>query len=189
MTPHSPTLESPLADAQRIQAAALALLDQGSMLLGALTPGQYTARVPAAFNGSIGGHYRHCVDHFMSLIRSLDSGMVDYDHRERDRRIETDAPFALALTQKLQKQFVDLSASVLACPVQARCEVSYTHGNSPVTASTFGRELVYAIAHAIHHFALISVMARLLEIPLPAHFGVAPSTVAHQGAQLAAAAA
>ena len=54
------------------------------------------------------------------------------------------------------------------------------HGDSPLTLSTYGRELVYAIAHAIHHYALISVMARLLEVVLPAHFGVAPSTVAHQ---------
>ena len=49
-----------------------------------------------------------------------------------------------------------------------------------MTGSTFGRELVYAIAHAIHHYALISVMARLLDVRLPPHFGIAPSTVAHE---------
>ena len=64
--------------------------------------------------------------------------------------------------------------------VLAGCEVSYEPGNSPVTQSSLGRELVYAIAHGIHHYALISVMARLLNAELPPHFGVAPSTVAHQ---------
>ena len=39
--------------------------------------------------------------------------------------------------------------------------------------------MVYSIAHAIHHYALISVMARLMEVKLPMNFGVAPSTVAH----------
>ncbi len=62
----------------------------------------------------------------------------------------------------------------------ARCEVSYAHGDSPVTGSTFGREMVYSVAHAIHHYALISIMARLMDAKLPEHFGVAPSTVAHQ---------
>ena len=66
--------------------------------------------------------------------------------------------------------------------MKARCEVSYAHGDSPVTGSTFGREMVYAIAHAIHHYALISIMARLMEVSLPEHFGVAPSTVAQQKA-------
>ena len=49
-----------------------------------------------------------------------------------------------------------------------------------MTGSSLGRELVYAIAHAIHHYALISIMARLMEARLPENFGVAPSTVTHQ---------
>ena len=52
-----------------------------------------------------------------------------------------------------------------------------------MTGSTFGRELVYAIAHAIHHYALISIMAGLMGAKLPKHFGVAPSTVAHNAKQ------
>jgi hypothetical protein len=170
-------------DARRILAAAVAILDQGIDLVRALSRESYTSRVPYAFNGSIGGHYRHCLDHFISLLRSLDSDMVDYDDRERDHRIETDTRFALSLSESLRAQLQEIRPSLLDSPVKARCEVSYAHGDSPVTASTFGRELVYAIAHAIHHFALISIMARLLEIKLPEHFGVAPSTLAHQGKQ------
>ena len=45
--------------------------------------------------------------------------------------------------------------------------------------------MVYAIAHAIHHYALISVMSRLMDANLPEHFGVAPSTVAHNAGQAA----
>jgi hypothetical protein len=62
--------------------------------------------------------------------------------------------------------------------------VSYAQGHSPLTGSTFGRELVYCIAHAIHHYALISIMARLMEVKLPEHFGFAPSTVAHNARQM-----
>ncbi len=168
--------------AGRILSAAVEILTQGEDLLRALTAESYTRRVPAVFNASIGGHYRHCLDHFTSLLLALDANEVDYDHRKRDPRIETQPDFALALTEEMRRAVEQLASDTLCAEVKARCEVSYTHGNSPVTRSTLARELVYCIAHAIHHYALISVMARLMEVKLPDHFGVAPSTVAHQKA-------
>ncbi|MCI0540045.1 MAG: hypothetical protein L0Z50_32975 [Verrucomicrobiales bacterium] len=175
-----PSFETPLEDATRILAAAVAILAQGEDLLRALTIETYTRRVPLVFNACIGGHYRHCLDHFASLMRGFEAEAVDYDLRERDVRIESQPDFALKLTQEMRSWLEQLSLSVLDTRVAARCEVSYAHGHSPVTNSTVGRELVYCIAHAIHHFALISVMARWMDAKLPDHFGVAPSTVAHQ---------
>lgn len=171
------------ADTRRILEAAIAILAQGEDLLAALSVDSYTRRVPLAFNACIGGHYRHCLDHFTSWLRSLDADTVDYDHRERDARIETQPEFALSLTQEMRRRLETLPVGLLDAPVRARCEVSYAHGDSPVTGSTFGRELVYCIAHAIHHYALIAIMARLMEVKLPEHFGVAPSTVAHNSRQ------
>jgi uncharacterized damage-inducible protein DinB len=165
---------------ERILNAAVEILTQGEDLLRALTAESFTRRVPVVFNASIGGHYRHCLDHFTSLLLALDADEVDYDHRKRDPRIETQPDFALAVTAEMRRTLEQLTPDTLCTEVKARCEVSYTHGNSPVTRSTLARELVYCIAHAIHHYALISVMARLMEVKLPAHFGVAPSTVAHQ---------
>jgi len=68
----------------------------------------------------------------------------------------------------------------MARRVHTRCKVSYIAGASPLAESTLGREAMYAVVHAIHHYALISVMCHLLEIPLPEGFGVAPSTLKHQ---------
>ena len=163
----------------RILSAAIAILAQGEDLLRALSTEDFTRRVPLAFNGCIGGHYRHSLDHFTSLLRGLDTDEVDYDHRERDARIESQPGYALTLTHELRAQLERLPLGSLDAPVRARCEVSYAHGDSPVTGSTFGREMVYAIAHAIHHYALISIMAGLMGAKLPEHFGIAPSTVAH----------
>lgn len=168
-----------LAEAREIIAAAVAILDQGADLLRTLSAEAYTCRVPAVFNASIGGHYRHCLDHFSSLLRDLEAAEINYDHRQRDPRLENEPEFALALTRQMRALLLEISEPLLARPVVARCEVSYSHGHSPATNSSFGRELVYAIAHAIHHFALISVMAKLTNVELPAHFGVAPSTVAY----------
>jgi uncharacterized damage-inducible protein DinB len=165
--------------AQRILDASVAILAQGEDLLRALNAENFTRKVPVVFNASIGGHYRHCLDHFTSLLLALDADEVDYDHRQRDPRIETQPEFALALTGEIRRALEQLTPDTLCAEVKARCEVSYTHGNSPVTHSTLARELVYCIAHAIHHYALISVMTRLMEVELPENFGVAPSTVAH----------
>lgn len=170
-------------DAQRILDASKAILLQGELLLGNLGAEAYTRRLPVAFNASIGGHYRHCLDHFQSFLGGAEDSQVDYDHRRRDPRIETDPAFALEITRTLRRQLGELSKEALETQVTARCEVSYSHGDSPVTGSTLGRELVYSIAHAIHHYALISVMARLSGVVLPETFGVAPSTVAYQQSQ------
>jgi hypothetical protein len=143
---------------------------------------RYTQRVPAAFNASIGSHYRHCLDHFTSLFRALDSDEVDYDRRERDPRIENEPEFALSRTQQLRQTLQQLTPMDLARRVKMRGEVSYLPGHSPMTHSTYGRELVSAISHTIHHYALIAIIARLLEITLPPHFGVAPSTLTHHKA-------
>ena len=167
-------------EAGRILQAATAILSQGEQLLNVLTAEHFAQKVPVAFNASIGGHYRHCLDHFTSVVRSLGGDLVDYDDRERDPRLETQPEFALGVTRELRQALAMISPAQLRHGVSARCEVSYDHGHSPLTSSSLGRELVYCIAHAIHHYALIAVMARLLGAQLPEHFGIAPSTVAHQ---------
>jgi len=166
--------------AQRILAAADILLKQGESLLGGLTPETYALRVATVLNGSIGGHYRHCLDHFVSLLRGANRAFIDFDERARDVRVESDPTFAIRTTQEIRMALRDWSPSMMSIAVGARCEVSYQNGDAPVTGSTLGRELVYAITHAIHHYALISVIARLQGIELPADFGVAPSTSAQQ---------
>jgi hypothetical protein len=173
-----PEVNSP-SDGQRILDATGAILAQGEQLLQGLKLDAYTRKSPDVFGASISGHYRHCLDHFTSVLRALDAEEVDYDDRDRDSRIESSPDFALVITRQLRVGFERWSPAVLDTPVKARCEISYTHGEAPVTSSCLGRELVYCIAHAIHHYALIWVMARLMNVSLPEHFGVAPSTVAY----------
>lgn len=168
-----------LDDARRILAGADAVLAQGAELLSGMSAEAYARKLTVAHNASIGGHFRHCLDHFSSLLTGLDSSYIDYDHRKRDPRVETDPVFALELARQIRASLAALVPDRLDTSVTARCEVSYAHGQSPETRSTLGREIGYSIAHAIHHYALIAVMARVMDVPLPAHFGIAPSTVVH----------
>jgi hypothetical protein len=79
-----------LAGNQALIQSAVEILIQGENLLGELENDNYTTRLPAAFNASIGSHYRHCLDHFRSLLDAAHSGDLNYDHRERGTLVEND---------------------------------------------------------------------------------------------------
>lgn len=159
--------------------AADAVLDQGESLLRLLSLDDYLRRHPHAFNASIGGHYRHCLDHFLSLVNARANGFVDYDGRQRNPRIENDPAHALSVTRELRETIRQLDVAELEAPVPVRCSISYDDADEPPFTSTLGRELAYAITHAIHHFALVAFLARQAGIPLPDRFGLAPSTAKH----------
>ncbi len=159
--------------------AVTELLGQGEELLIHLDTETYRSPVAIAFNASIGSHYRHFLDHFSSLLRGLENGVIDYDARDRDLRLEQSPQLARELTCTLSKRLGQLTDDQLNLSVLVRCQVGYGAG-SPHTKSTLGRELVYAAAHGIHHFALIAVIGRFLNARLPANFGIAPSTLAHR---------
>ena len=165
-----------------IIAAAENVLSQGEAMLLGLSDLDYSRKLEIAFNASIGSHFRHCLDHFKNLFQALGSNQVNYEDRKRDARIETDRQFALSVTRELRRSLQDLPMAALAQPLATHCKVNYLVDNPQIANSSFGREIMYSVAHAIHHYALISVMARSMQVKLPASFGVAPSTLQHQQA-------
>lgn len=171
-----------------ILAAAFEILDQGEELLGTLSDAAYTTKLAAAYGASIGGHYRHCLDHFRSLFEARGGAVVNYDHRRRDPLIESDRSAALNDTRRLREALVETDASELGRLVEVVCKTSYAPGGSQNATASVGRELMYAVAHAVHHYALIGIIANLQGVPLPAGFGVAPSTIQHRQTQATAAA-
>lgn len=162
------------------------ILRQGESLLVRLDDESYTRRLPLAFDSAIGGHYRHCLDHFKCLIDGIAAGEVNYDNRERDRRVENEREFALAETRRLQRACASIAPGALNLPINVRSKVSYEDG-AALIASTVGREVMYGVAHATHHYALIGVMCALMGIRTPERFGVAPSTLQHRAEHAAAA--
>jgi hypothetical protein len=163
-------------------------LQQGETLLAGISDEAYTRKVTIAFNASIGGHYRHCLDHFRSLLVSAMDGDLNYDHRERDTLIEKDRFAALNATRELREGYEQLDPVYLARPLAVTCKTSYSTGGSQVSPSTIGREIMYSVAHAVHHYALIGVMGGIMGLQMPASFGVAPSTLKHQAEAAKAAA-
>jgi hypothetical protein len=175
-------------DSGELVQSVLAALAQGESLLMGVSDDDYTRKVALAFNASIGGHYRHSLDHFRSLLDSAPEGDVNYDHRERGTLVEHDRFAALNATRELRERYERLDPCLVNRTVNVTCKTSYTTNGPQVSPSTVGREIMYAVAHAVHHYALIGVMCGIMGLKMPAHFGVAPSTVKHQADVVKAAA-
>jgi hypothetical protein len=164
------------------------VLRQGEVLLTEITDENYTRTVAVAFNASIGGHYRHCLDHFRTLLDAATAGDLNYDHRERGTLVETDRFAALNATRELCEGYAKLHPDFLARTLAVTCKTSYSTSGSQASASTIGREIMYSVAHAVHHYALIGVMGGIMGLKMPPGFGVAPSTLKHQAETAKAAA-
>ncbi len=180
-------MNSNLCESQELLQSVIETLDQGEELLAQLGDADYSRRVQVAFDASIGGHYRHCLDHFRSLLDAATQGDLNYDHRERGTLIESDRFAALNATRELRDGYERLDPVLLLRPLNVTCKTSSATNGSQASPSTIGREIMYSVAHAVHHYALIGVMCHVTGLKLPAGFGVAPSTLKHK-AELAKAA-
>lgn len=163
-----------------ITTATLEILDQGLSVLEKLSDQDYDTPFTLVYGGTIGGHYRHVLEHFSTLLSSFDSGLVNYDLRNRNQSIEKQRGFAIDATLELRKQWENLSTEVYDKPMQLQGKISNQCEENMKIETSAGREVTYAIAHAHHHFAIIGVMCELLAQPIASEFGIAPSTLAHQ---------
>ncbi len=140
---------------------------------------QYAHPLEVLSNASAGQHTRHVIEFFQCLLEQRLTGTINYDKRVRNTLIEQHTGVALDSLQRIASeiQSVDPRESLqLEVSYDAACEACF-----PVE-TTFERELVYNIEHAIHHLAMIKIGLRIAapEIVLRAGFGVAPSTVRYQ---------
>jgi uncharacterized damage-inducible protein DinB len=166
-------------DSNELVRSVLQTLSQGEALLAQLADADYTRILPEAFNASIGGHYRHCLDHFRALLDAAADGDLNYDHRERGTLVENDRFAALNASRELRQGFESLDAGSLSRSLTVTCKTSHTLAGSESAPSTVGREIMYCVAHAVHHYALIGFMANVMGLSLPPKFGFAPSTLKH----------
>jgi uncharacterized damage-inducible protein DinB len=153
------------------------LLDELCGVIGSLTDEQYVQKPVGVMPSSVGGHVRHCLDHVAALWASVDTGHLDYDHRERGTPIETDRCAAMAAMARLSAELRDLTPKCLARPIDVQILLT-ADGRPQSFRSTIGRELAYVVSHSVHHNALIGAMVQTLGGRVPPRFGYAPSTIA-----------
>ncbi|HLF62236.1 MAG TPA: hypothetical protein VI603_00680 [Saprospiraceae bacterium] len=151
-----------------------------------IDPQVYAMPLELLFGASIGQHTRHFVEFYQCLLdqTALQGSVVNYALRARDIRIEENPEFAAQKIQELCTRILAIQENV---PCTLVCD-EHVDDNSGITVSTnLEREMIYNIEHTIHHLAIIKIGLFTIapRIILPAHFGIAPSTIQHKQKQCA----
>ncbi len=154
------------------------ILLQLSELISQVEEKDYARPLPVLSGNTIGKHVRHILEFFQYLINGYETGLVDYDLRQRNPEIENYKGVALSeISEVIEKiQFLNDKRIVLI-----------THdeeGNSEENATSFNRELTYNNEHAIHHMAIlrIALVQEAVNVTISENFGVANSTIKYHEA-------
>ena len=142
----------------------------------ALSDAEYVHPCKALSDGSIGQHVRHIVELFLCLENGYETGLVNYEKRNRDHSIETNKSIAIRAMQDIFNR-LDRPNSELR--IQAG---DYDDSDGIVDIPTnYYREIAYNLEHAIHHMALIRIgINEISSLELPGEFGVAYSTIKYR---------
>ena len=160
-----------------LRESSKSVLDQLVFVLDQMKADDYGIRI-SSLNASIGQHVRHILEFYICLFDGINSGVVNYDKRKRDLRIENDKQFTLSVIEDLKNKLEGTKENVTLS-----LELKYGDiADESIRLSTnYSRELVYNIEHTIHHLAIIknAINDQFGYIDLPDHFGIASSTVRH----------
>jgi hypothetical protein len=161
-----------------ILADNIALLRQGLDLVGRLDPAVYAGEGEPAGRG-VGAQFRHALDHYTSLLAGAASGVIDYDLRERDPRLECEADVAMMRIVELMDELERLDRGLLDRPAALRTGADETPEGTDSSPSSVRRELHFLLSHTVHHYALIAMLLARRGVEVDETFGVAPSTLRH----------
>lgn len=148
-------------------------LHELELLLAQLSNVDFTFPCKGLSNSTIGDHTRHIIEMFQCLENQFESGIVNYDKRNRDYRIQTDTNFALQCIGDIKNQLDKENKTLLLQQI--------IDGEELKIESNYFRELLYNLEHCIHHQALIKVgILHLDTIFVDENFGVARSTIEYR---------
>ncbi|MEY4903467.1 MAG: hypothetical protein RLZZ292_1282 [Bacteroidota bacterium] len=158
-----------------ITSISIRILNQLKEQIERLEATQYSERL-AVFNGSsIGGHARHIIEFYDCLLGSLETGIVNYDARQRDMQIEQNRDYAISIIKKIIYKYQ------INNNLEKNIDLEAKFGEHIIRniATSFQREEVYLIEHTIHHFALIriGIQTNFPKTTIEKDFGVAFSTL------------
>lgn len=158
---------------------AIDMLRQGAVIA------DVAGRAGLPFEDVIGPHLRHVVEHYETLLAGLEHGVVDYDNRDRDRRLECDPALAQARCETLAAAYLQRLDQPWPESVVVAFDGGVAGDERFVSPSTPLRELLFVAGHAVHHYALLRLVLEQQRVMLPAWTGKAPSTIRHEREQRA----
>lgn len=167
---------------QKLVNENLYFLRQGRSLIADLEPEQFSTLKDATGNGTVGAHFRHCIDMYNCFLNGLSCNLIDYINRERDKQVEQYCHVAERKIAEHIYQLLDLREHPPQNNYIDIILVTDSEDSGAVQQkipSSIMRELFMLSSHTVHHYALIAQILSRHEIDYPEYFGVAPSTLAY----------
>lgn len=151
------------------------ILQQLIGLLNNMESSQFNSPINSLSENSIGDHVRHIIEFYQGLIKGKESGMINYDNRQRNNLLATDRYYALKTLLYIITEIDHIDSDQR---MKISLDLSKT-GNPVIIDTTFNRELAYNIEHAIHHMAIIRIGLQSCypAIVIDDSFGVAYATI------------
>ena len=141
-------------------------------LCESLEESQFSYHSDLLYGASIGQHLRHSFEFYDCLLKGRNNGVINYDLRKRDPKLETNKDYAI---EKIKELMVALNQPMEEMELKLQSHETVSN----LIPSTFSRELIYCLDHAIHHQALIKIGLKELGCAhlVGKDFGVAYSTI------------
>ena len=142
---------------------------------------EYTIPLEILSNSSIGEHSRHIIELFEIPIKQYESGVIDYDNRKRNVKIQTEIIFAVECINKIISEIEKPNKPLeILFTLNTSKTVDVTLSNYQIESvqSNYLREILYNLEHCIHHQAIIKIGLKYLGRNIvDENFGVAKSTI------------
>lgn len=168
-----------LHQAMKLQDVSIEILSQLMDMTKQFSKEEYTRSLDLLSANSVGRHLRHILEFYDLAIRAGITGRINYDERERNLELENDPSQAIS---KMKELIVHMR--MMKDDMVLKLEASYSSDASKDIriTTTFYRELLYNVEHAVHHMAIMAIAVKIdfRHVSLPGNFGIAYSTVKHK---------
>ena len=140
----------------------------------------YTRPCRILGGATLGEHIRHGLEFYTCLLNALNTGVVNYEARQRDIRLENDKNIACNLLLNIEAALAKQDPQK---PLILQLDLHAKENNRIPT--TLAREWAYNIEHIIHHMAIIRIAVQELapSINLSDSFGIAEGTLQYRAKQ------
>ena len=175
MTKHcSSNIETKTSKQKMLQETNIQIITQLIDLLNNIESVVYKDALRPLHYSTTGQHVRHITEFYLCLLKGYETGIVDYDARDRNLLIEIEKDFTIEILENIQKDLTNLKSDKLLT-----LKSNFGENEAIEMTTSFFRELTYLIEHTIHHLAIIKIGLNEVypEIEIPKNFGVAHSTI------------
>lgn len=163
----------------KLQDVSIEILSQLIDMTEQFSKEEYTRSLHLLSANSVGRHLRHILEFYDLAVRAGSAGKLNYDRRERNLLLENDPLEAISKMKDLIMHIRTMKDDMVL-----KLEASYSSnsGDDIRITTTFYRELLYNVEHAVHHMAIIAIAVKIdfRHISLSENFGIAYSTVKHR---------